>query len=278
MPAWLVAPGLLVPPIFLPIILCLVDHATAPAVPLPVLDAREATAFLQTTGRAAARRGLGDDEVELVDSWRALVRAELAERRAGESTKTRLAQAQQAMRDRCKAVAAGDELERVLAAGTWVAHALVRAVVRLEVAPEEAERDAAALGGAFLESARASGLVDRRGRLRAHPIVPYALVQLRWRSACGLQPEEGMTPLELDGVDVFRIRFGRRLAPATRLAAVRRFSDRHRSFPREQALTALLLEAGDPVAAAEEIRPALARSPGNLALRSYLLHAQEALE
>lgn len=278
MPAWLVAPGLLVPPIFLPIILCLLDHPTAPEVPRPVIDERAAGAFLQTSRLTATRRGLGDAEVELVDTWRTLVKTELIDLREPDASKAQLARAQQDLRDRCKALADERDVAHVLDVGTWVSHALLGAVVRLEVAPDEAEPEVVALGGVFLEKARASGLVDRSGRLRAHPLVPFAVFQTRWRSACGLRPEVGMSPLELDGIDAFRIQFGRRLEPSVRLAAVRRFSDRYRTYPREQALAAILLDAGNRVGAAEVLLPALARSPGNLALRSYLLHAQEAQE
>jgi hypothetical protein len=278
MPAWLVAPGLLVPPIFLPILLCLFDHSTAPSVPCPLLDAGAAKMFLQNTGRAVSHRELADGELELVDRWRALARAELDDARAQSGTKARLAEAQRDMREGCRTLANADSIESVLAVGTRVSYDLLSAVVRLEIGPAESERDAVAMGGVFLDKARASGLLDRRGRLRVHPLVPFALFQLRWRSACGLRPEVGMTPLELDGVDAFRIQFGRRLDPSIRVAAVRRFSDRHPSYPRDQALAAILLESGNASAAANALVDGLTRSPGNLALRSYLLHAQAALE
>jgi hypothetical protein len=278
MPAWLVASGLLVPPVFLPIILCVVDRAVEPSLPLPHLDAEEAERHLRLTAATVAATTAESDEADLVDAWQKLQAAELAERRSAGQGKSQLAAAQQAMREGCRAVASASSTERLFAVGDGVAIAVARAVARLEVDPEDAEREALEMGGGFLARARVSGLVDRHGRLRAHPIVPFALTQMSWRSACGLRIEARLTPIELDAVDVFRIQFGLRLPLETRIASVRRFASRHGSYPQEQALAALFLEAGDPSAAAEELSSALARSPRNLALRSYLLHAQVELE
>ncbi len=245
--------------------------------PVPYLDNREASRHLEFVAARTELEDLTSFERSLRSSWLRLQRISRATISASDGSGRALAAAQQRMRMECNRTTNEGGVKRVSVVGDGVALSLARAVARLELEPHEAGDEARRWGGTFINKARQVDLIDSGRRLKVHPIVPFVLTQMSWRVACGLPVESGLGSVELDAVDVFKIRFGHKLSVGERLRSVDRFARRHHEFRGEIALSVLFLSAQQPDQAALVLRQAAVAHPKNRALRNNLLYAEAAL-
>lgn len=274
MPAWIIGPGLLVPPVFVPLFLCATPTPVPPSIPVPAVEVDEADRHLEALSERLDTLELTRRDHVLVESWKELQQVELREKQKTRASTDRLVKAQKQLRAACNGVWRVSGTERLLDIGDTIAFSITEAVANLEVRPTESFRTATNMGGGFLWRARTTGLLDSRGRLKVHPIVPLALAQAVFRSSCGLRDEIGMDPIELDGIDVHRILFGTKLPLAVRLGSLDRFSGRYEAYPAGRARAFILLNAGKASAAFEALQRDALIEPRSLAVRNHLLFAQ----
>jgi hypothetical protein len=265
LPAWLIGAGLFLPPFALPLLLCMVPRPIAPPISIPSLDTVEATRHLQSVSARVAQLDLSGADRALIDLWK---------RSLGWGASPGQDVARE-YRSRCKTIASDVGTDHVLAVGDAASLELVRATVAVELDPGPEPIP-------FFTMARATGMLDRRGRLRTHPIVILALGQASWREKCGLERELGLGPPELEALDVFLIRFGSAMNDrlgandrfvSERLRSLDRYAERHPDYPVVPARAAVLLASGDRDRAATALGDASAQRPGDLALGNYSLHA-----
>jgi hypothetical protein len=114
--------------------------------------------------------------------------------------------------------------------------------------------------------------------LDVHPLVVFALAKLGWQRSCGLGDEADLEPLEIQAIDLFRIRFGHRLPPLARLAAVRQWTERNPAYRSARAQAALMLTARQPELALEVLREAALQQPDDRALRNHFIFVQSLLQ
>lgn len=274
MPAWIIGPGLLIPPVFVPLFLCAMPTPVPPSIPAPSIDRIEADHHLQATSERLARYELTRQDQILIESWKALQREELLQRGRGKASPERLSKAQTALRTTCNQLWRFAGTDGLLTVGDSIALTLTQAVVNLEVRPTESMRTATEMGGGFLWRARASGLIDSRGRLTTHPIVPFSIAQAVFRSSCGLRDEVDMEPIELDGIDVYRITFGTKLSIKARLGSLDRYSKRYEEYPAGRVRAFIFLRAGKATEAFDALQREALSEPRSVALRNHLLFAQ----
>ncbi len=268
----IVATGLLALSILTPLIICTLPRPVAPQLPIPRLDRYEADRHLQSVAALTARQEISRRDEIVIERWQRVVG--WGPSVDGTSDDEPSDQLVNELQLGCVEIASRAGRDHFFAVGDVAALALTRATVALQLVESGG-------GARFFRMAREVGLLDSRNRLRAHPLVVLALAKASWRERCGIELETEMTPTELDGLDVFLIRFGDRFARRAtnraafrerRLRSLERFSERYPSYPSIRARAALLTADDDLGGAVLALRTGLATRPGDRALRNYLLH------
>lgn len=271
-PPWLLGPGLVVPPIFLPLVLCVWPRPVPPPVPVPELEQERADQYVARVLARSSRQSFTDSDRELVSQWIELQSALTDRRDRGVTETARLARAQFALRHSCTERGQRGRRQRLLTVGDWVAVTLTATLVGASPGHRgRLARQVRQASQGFRRSARRSGLVDAQGRLRAHLSVPLTLARMGWRVDCGLPPDLALEPEALDAWRLFQIQFGWALRPEQRLRALERFAERHPDYRVLPARTALLIAADQRERALVGLHRALSRRPDDLAIRNHLL-------
>lgn len=266
-----IGPGLMIPPLFLTLLLCVAPRPVMPPLPLPQLDPVEADRHIRSVADRTGRMELAREDREVIASWRALIGwagpGEAAERDHAQMLASNLD-----FDLGCARLANRGE-GRFTAVGEFAALDLTLDVARLEIG--ERPRRAP-----FLDGLRRAGLLDQGDRLKVHPLAIFALAKASWRERCGVDREQGLAPLELDALDIVLISFGHRLPQRPRLREERlrsldRFGARHPGYPTAQARASVLLASGDHDGASVALQEALALAPGDRALRNYMIFTHD---
>ena len=267
-----VGTGLVALSIVLPLIICTLPRPVEPPLPLPRLDRDEADRHLQSLAARIDNEEISELDTSVMDQWRRAVgwsRGQEAEP-AEEPSRQLIEDVQRG----CAEIVGRRGSAHLLHIGDVAALALTRATTALELGSGERR-------ARFFQMAREVGLLDEGDRLRAHPLVVFALAKASWREKCGIELETGMTPIELDGLDVFLVRFGDRFGQRVRdrtafqerrLQSLERFSKRHPGYPGIRARAALSASENDMGGAVIALREGLMERPRDRALRNYLLY------
>ncbi len=266
LPPWLIGPGLVIPPLFLPLLLCVAPHPVAPSLPIPRVHPVEADRHLRSLEALAAQREVEREGRAMIASWRILTGWPFGNERPDAPATRELARD---FRRQCQRIGRGRGIDELLGLGDVAALGLGRDVAALELAGDRPEVS-------FIEGMERTGLIDQRGALRVHPLVIVAMAKANWRERCGIDRERALAPIELEALDVVLVRFGDRLPDRRRflderLASLDRYAERHPDYPVLRARASILLDAGQRDAAAVALSQGLESRPRDRALRNYLL-------
>jgi len=254
--------------------LCLAPWSVPPRAPIASVNGEEGRRRLESVARLAARHESTAQEQALMESLAGHSQLQLG--RAADDRFDEIAAAEQFRLARlCNAVGSAGGAEALETTASTLGLRLVKAIGRIEKHGAEAESDARSIGGSFLDRAKQTGIVGADGRFETHPLVPFVLARAGYLADCGLPHEAGLTPIELDAFDVFRIHHGRTLPRGVRYRAIERFGQRHPSFPASLAAATIALEAGDHGTAHQHLRSAFALAPRSLALQNHLRFVDE---
>jgi hypothetical protein len=262
-------PVLTICPFFIVLFWAAMARPVEPVVPRPRVDREQADRALRSLLRRERRNELSARQQALLRVWMGTGQLDIRRARTGQDS-PELASAQRTLRRTCAELKTEIGVPATLAVGDVIAARLVRALMRLETEPIAARREAEAVGGRFLERALHAGLVTRRGRLAAHPIVPAVVAKTGFRLECAFAAEDDLTPIELAALDEFRIEFAQGAPVAMETYAAARFGQHDSAYPVASAQAAFLTRRGEVAAAIGILEDAASQDPANRTLRNNL--------
>lgn len=273
-PSWILGPGLIVPPIFIALVICVWPRPVAPVLPTPRVDGDLATQHLERLMARVDGRGSTDEELALADRWGTVHQELLNARERGQRSNQDLALAQTDFRRDVQLFSDEHGVEALLVLGDRAALSVLRHLTATRQPESRLASSVQPAARGFVNSARSVGLLGQAGELRTHTVIALTLIRMGWRLDCGLDEQVGFDAVSRESVDVFRLRFSTAASLDQRLEALERYSRRHEDYPVERARTALFVAAGERERAYVHLLKQSRREPGRLVLRNNLLALQ----